>query len=122
MVAATCPALAAELDLRRGFYVDTAAPCAGASNATLYLLGRDKLVAGGREVCEFAAIKPVGPGRFLVSEVCDSGPVSPVEWVLEGNDTFTRAFDSGEGHTARYCRQSDLPAPWRNNDIRDLIR
>lgn len=121
MLAAPGASSAAELPLTRGFYVDASTTCGNASNATLYLLQRGQLVAGGREVCVFAQIVMKDARHFVITEACD-GEATSVEWTVEGEGRFSRRFAGGESYTAQYCAQPSLPAPWRDNDISDHIR
>lgn len=38
------------------------------------------------------------------------------------DSSFKSFFPDETSYQARYCAQSSLPAPWRNNNISDLIR
>ncbi|WP_099864413.1 hypothetical protein [Pararhizobium haloflavum] len=122
LLALSSGASATELPLMRGFYVDTSTTCSNASNATLFLLQRDQLVAGGREICTFAQIVPKDSRHFVVNEVCETVREMVVEWTIEGEGRFSRTYANGESHSAQFCPQSSLPEPWRNNDISDRIR
>lgn len=121
------PASVASLPLKRGFYVASDTPCGQASNATLTLLRRDGF-GGSRDFCEFAKIEKAGAASCRITEKCgdlQAGPDSEftqaVAWEIPGDTQFRRKTDSGWESSARYCAQSSLPEPWRDNDISDLI-
>jgi hypothetical protein len=118
------------LPLRRGFYVSSDTSCAQASNATLMLVKRDG-INSSRTPCDFKKIEKTGPTSYRVTESCnDNGSawghqdtitteVSTFE--IRSDTAFTAKSDSGWEKSARYCAQSSLPEPWRDNDIADII-
>jgi hypothetical protein len=117
-----------ELPLMAGFYVISDIPCGQASNATLLLLLRDG-ISGSQDSCDFHTIEQTGPTRYRVTERCASptagaadGQAHIVDWEIPDDASFTSTSDAGWQRSARYCEQSTLPAPWRDNDITDLIR
>ncbi len=128
---APAPEKVAGLPLKRGFYVASDTPCGKASNATLLLVRRDG-INGSRDTCTFEKIEKIGATTYRVTDSCSSGgeawgseeQVERISSTYEiPNDTSYKAkSDSGWEHSARYCAQSALPEPWRDNDIRDLIK
>lgn len=121
------------LPLKRGFYVASDTPCNRASNATLSLLGSDGFTVAGRDFCTFRKIEKTGAASYRVTEECSSGgeawgseeqkDTNVVVWEISGDSTYKRRNQSsGWESSARYCAQSSLPEPWRDNDISDLIR
>jgi hypothetical protein len=123
-----CAAAAqAPLPLDRGYYVAEGTPCGRASNATLQLLRRDG-IGGARDFCRFLRIEPAGPNRYRVTQSCGEmqggGPAETMTVTYETPSRTAYRMTSTDGWSAaaRLCTQSSLPAPWRNNDIRDLVR
>jgi len=126
------PASVASLPLKRGFYVASDTRCGRASNATLSLLGRDGFTVSGRDFCEFVKIEKTSATGYRVTEECSSGgeawgteeqkDTSVVAWEIPNGTSYKRKSDSGWESSARYCAQSSLPEPWRDNDISDLIK
>ena len=140
--AAAAPAVAQEtsaaatsikaLPLKRGFYVSSDTPCNRASNATLSLLGGDGFTVAGRDFCTFRKIEKTGAASYRVTEECAGGgeawgseeqkDTNVVVWEISGDSAYKRRNQSsGWESGARYCAQSSLPEPWRDNDISDLI-
>lgn len=110
------------LPLQRGYYVASDTPCAKASNATLLLLQRHG-VGGARDFCEFKQIDQTGPEIYQVHEICadlqGSDPQSrTVHYRIVANTRFVVGDHNGVVLDARHCPQADLPATWRNTDIR----
>ncbi len=118
------PALAQDLPLVRGFYIDATVACADASNATLSLLHKAGLNSA-RSDCSFAAMTAEGDGIFAYRETCTTIPDGDT-WDGEGRievlgpERF-RLFGEGWEQTFRHCPQPSLPEPWRDNDISDLL-
>lgn len=114
------PALAQDsLPLRKGFYVMEPTPCARASNATLTLFdGRGFSVSQAE--CRITRLRRVGNAFDILQDCRDirSGSASDggTERVTPTQTGFNRAA-GGETTRWRYCPQSQLPAPWRNNRI-----
>ncbi|MDP2193611.1 MAG: hypothetical protein Q8K36_03700 [Alphaproteobacteria bacterium] len=118
----------AELPLKRGFYVASDTPCKEASNATLQLLRRDG-IGGARDFCEFKQIAQITPQQYQVSAMCgdlhgdeNSGELLSITYNLTDSTSFSALSDTGWEYSARYCEQSSLPDPWRDNDISDLTQ
>ena len=114
----------ASLPLKLGFYVDTDTPCGEASNATMLLVLRRGTISGAKELCELRRIEQIGTASYRVTQACKDlasrGRAQTVSVTLEiPNDS---SFNSKEVGKKRYCEQSSLPDPWRDNDIADLIR
>lgn len=123
-IALPAAAMAQELPLARGFYVDAGVGCAGASNATLALLKKDGLNSS-RTDCAFTGLTDRGDGTIAFTEHCseigtDSSYDSEGMLEILGPDRF-RLFGEGWETTFQHCPQDSLPEPWRNNDIADLI-
>ncbi len=117
-------ALAEDLPLTRGFYVDAEVGCAGASNATLALLKKDGLNSA-RTDCVFTGMTDQGDGILAYTERCTEITASETydsEGRMEilGPDRF-RLFGEGWDVTFAHCPQAALPDPWRDNDISDLV-
>jgi hypothetical protein len=116
------------LPLQRGFYVASDTPCAQASNATLALIHREG-VNGARDGCTFEAIEQIGPTSYRVTQTCsafggggDGQETSIVVYEIPDETRYTARSDSGWVQDARYCAQSSLPDPWRDNDISDILQ
>lgn len=125
-----------QLPLQLGFYVAADTPCANASNATLLLL-RANGIGGARDFCQFLSIRQLNAQDFLVTESCADVQASEAEQRLvlyhvidavsfklnrvtteqpvQSQPTDTEVFYQGY-----YCPQSDLPEPWRDNNLSDL--
>lgn len=114
------------LPLKPGYYVASDTPCGRASNATLSLVRRNGMNVS-RMTCDFKKIEQVGRARYRVTEECkeidqDKSEAAVTTYEVANNDRYKSIFPDGESYQARYCAQSSLPAPWRDNDISDLIR
>lgn len=122
---ATAPAAAPEkavaaatvrtLPLKRGFYVASDTPCAQASNATLRLVTREG-INFSRDICTFKKIEKTGATSYRVTESCSGEPQT---YEIPNDTSFTVKYEGGSD-SARYCAQSSLPDPWRDNDISDI--
>lgn len=120
-----------ELPLTRGFYIAADTPCGRASNATLQLLRRDG-IGGSRDFCAFKRIEQSGAKRFRVTQECRSGGEAyggkedvetvTIDYEVIGATAFRNIYEGGSASEYRYCAQPDLPEPWRDNDIADIIR
>ncbi|MDP3415652.1 hypothetical protein [Falsiroseomonas sp.] len=130
--AAPAPATAAApatsgLPLQRGFYVNADTTCGRASNATLLLLRRNG-IGGARDLCEFQSITAAGPDRYSVTQACrelgrdGAAETETVIFEITSRTSFRQTSPHGWSRAARFCPQRSLPAPWRDNDIRDLVR
>lgn len=116
-----------ELPLIPGFYVVSDVACEQASNATLLLVLRDG-INGSQDSCDIRTIERIGSTRYRVTEQCaalqaGSGDAHThsVDWDIPDDVSFTSTSDAGWQRRARYCEQSTLPAPWRDNDLSGLI-
>jgi hypothetical protein len=116
-----------ELPLTPGFYVASDIACGQASQTTLLLVLRDG-VSGSQDFCAFKAVEQTGPTSYRVTEQCASlqppsggADAHSVDWDIPGDASFTSTSDAGWQRNARYCEQSALPAPWRDNDLSALI-
>lgn len=119
------------LPLRTGFYVSSDTACANASNATLMLVRRDGY-NGARYSCDFKTVEKTDATSYRVTEQCSElggfGGDSPEPWTstvryeVPNDSRFTARQDDGSASAARYCPQSSLPEPWRDNDISDIVK
>lgn len=115
-----------ELPLKRGFYVTTDTACDKASNATLLLLHASGM-NGARTVCDFESIEKTAPANYRAAAACKDIQYGETErtvyrYEISDNTQFSyRTEDSDYRSQYRYCEQSSLPDPWRDNDISDLI-
>lgn len=114
--AQTAAAIVKTLPLKRGFYVSADTPCAQASNATLRLVTRDG-INWSRDVCTFRKIEKTGALSYRVTESCWGEPTT---YDVPNETSFTVKYEGGSESSARYCAQSSLPDPWRDNDISDI--
>jgi hypothetical protein len=122
----TKPIAAASLPLQRGYYVASDTPCGQASNATLQLL-RSGGIGAARTLCEFKAVEQTGPTSYRVRESCSeldstTAAMETISYEIANDHSFTTRRADGADYNARYCAQSSLPSPWRDNDIRELIK
>ena len=115
------------LPLKRGYYLDDA-HCSTASNAGLQLLSRGG-IGGARVFCEFTKIEKTAATTYTTTEKCsdlqageESATTSKSVWTIPNDTSFKRQGSDGLSYTARYCEQSSLPWPWRENDISDSIK
>lgn len=104
------------LPLRRGFYVSADTPCNQASNATLRLVTREG-VNWARDICTFKKIEKTGATSYRVTDSCSDEPTT---YEVPNETSFTVKYEGGSESSARYCAQSTLPDPWRDNDISDI--
>jgi len=105
------------LPLKRGFYVASDTPCNQASNATLLLVTREG-INGSRDVCKFTKIERSGA---LIYRVTDSCSADTATYEIPNDTSFNVKYEGGSEKSARFCAQSSLPDPWRDNDISDII-
>ncbi len=114
------------LPLKRGYYVASDTPCGSASNATLQLVRRNG-IGVARMVCQFKQVEQTGAATWRVTEECreitrdDAAETSVRTYEIASDNRFKVTGPDGASWSARYCAQSSLPAPWRSNDIRDLM-
>jgi hypothetical protein len=115
-----------DLPLKRGFYVASDTACGNASNATLLLI-RSGGMNGARDTCDFRSIEQAGPASYRVAVACKAMYGEEIElstYLLEITDTTQFSYGTeGSDYRShfRYCEQSSLPDPWRDNDISDLL-
>lgn len=118
------------LPLRLGFYVSSETDCGSASNANVTLMRRDGY-SGERYSCRFGAIEKLGAATYRVTESCAEGTVAGRQeeerrtsirtYDVSDEENFSAQSDSGWANKARFCAQSSLPKPWRDQDISDVI-
>jgi hypothetical protein len=111
-------ATVAMLPLKRGFYVVNGTSCGDASAATLFLLDKASL-NGQQDSCTFKKIEQAGANSYRVTEACPGG-ASIATYTVQSETSFRSTSDNGRDVSARYCAQSSLPDPWRDNDISDV--
>ena len=112
-----------ELPLERGFYVRTDEMCKTASNAGTAILRRAGLQWITSQ-CLFEHIEKATPTTYLVTQSCGDGAHSETAiatWEIPDRASFSFTDDNGWQHAARFCAQRDMPQPWRDLDIADLI-
>lgn len=113
-----------ELPLQRGFYVMSDTPCGEASNATLLLIRRDGM-NWARSACDFESIGQAGPTSYRAVLACmdiQGGEIESWTVLVEITDATQFSYGSEDSDYRthyRYCEQSSLPDPWRDNDISD---
>lgn len=120
----------ADIPLERGFYVESSATCADASNSTLYLLRR-KAISTSHVLCEFTKVEQTGATTFKVTQSCTDdgaafGGQDKTETRTETYDAKSPkelmiTYDGGGTANFNFCEQASLPEPWKNNDIKSLI-
>jgi len=115
------PATVDDIKLLRGFYVEGNSPCREASNATLYLLRRTGLDES-RTVCAIEKVEAESDLRFHVTQRCDDGSEpSNVVIDMKSPRDFEIVYEGGGASRYHQCEQIQLPEPWRDNDISNLI-
>lgn len=121
------PLLAESLDtlpLDHGFYVRVEAACADASPATL-TVHHAKGLLSLMDFCRFEEITRTGPDSYSVTQTC--GPdelqaeTDTVTYELTGRTQFRMISPYGWEYTSRLCAQPDLPAPFDDIDLPDLL-
>lgn len=116
-----------ELPLTRGFHVSVDASCATASNATLALVHRTG-INSSQEVCELSSIERISPQSYRAIQACsrlqggEGGSGTVVLDIADPMGFGIGAEGSNYRSHYRYCEQSSLPEPWRDNDISDLVQ
>jgi hypothetical protein len=123
ILSAATAAVADSLPIERGYYVRSDTPCGQASNATITLY--DGISFGHAQVeCQKPAIRKLADGTQQITERCRDmqgrgGPwtVFTAKYAVLSRTEFL-GMTAFEKAPYRYCRQSDLPEPWRTNDLR----
>lgn len=116
----------AELPLQRGFYVMSDTACGDASHATLLLVRRAGM-NGARDACDFESIEQTGPTSYRAVVTCRDIQGRGTEastnlYEIPDAVQFSYGTDDSDYRTHfRYCEQSSLPDPWRDNDISDPV-
>jgi hypothetical protein len=122
--AATVPE-ADSLPIERGYYVRSDSPCDQASNATITLYNGISFGTAHLE-CREPAIQKLADGSHQITEQCrdtqvDGGPWTAftARYAVQSPTEFieTTPFQKT---SYKYCKQSDLPGPWRTNDLRSF--
>lgn len=113
-------AMADTLPIERGYYVQSNTPCQQASNATIMLYGG---VAFGRAhaECRNAATRKLPDGAYQIMEECrdvQGGGWTPLimNYAVASRTALVVTGPYGR-FSYRYCKQSDLPDPWKTNDL-----
>jgi hypothetical protein len=119
LAAAPAPLAQDALPLTRGFYVPADVDCNAASNATLTLFTGHGFNAS-QVACTISDVME-DDGEYEFSEECseiqsgstfsNSGRVA-----ISGDRHFTLIYDYGST-SYHHCPQSELPEPWRSNDL-----
>ncbi|MCW5579942.1 MAG: hypothetical protein KIS72_01170 [Luteimonas sp.] len=127
---APAPAASAQavdrLPLDLGYFVSADTPCAQASNATV-TLHHGKGINSARTACEFTRIVKTGDDTYAVHDACTelmSGSLeeSDMRITLSGPTAYAVRYEGGdEDFPFRHCPQPELPEPWRDNDLSDLL-
>ncbi len=116
------------LPLRLGYYVADGTACDKATDATLTLLRRDGY-GGARFICTYGKIEKTGPTSFRVEESCKEmggfGGERPAQkskrnYNVPDDASFISKSDAGWENKSRFCPQHSLPAPWKENDLKDV--
>jgi len=119
-------ATAADLLLIPGYYVSSDIPCSDDSNATLQLVTRHQF-NWPQQACAIAEEVLATGTVYAVAIDCEETVDFAAERLnitldIPDDQHYGLAF-SGETPTRmRYCPQSEMPEPWRSNDLSDLIR
>jgi hypothetical protein len=105
------------LPIKRGYYVTSDTPCGNASSATLSLFWGSSM-----DGCKVLSNKKVNDSTYSIKSKCtERGETFTIA------DTYTiissteyKRVNAGSSQS-RYCAQSQLPEPWRTNDIRSIL-
>ena len=122
ILGAATAAAADSLPIERGYYVRSNTPCQQASNATITLY--DGISFGHAHLeCRKPAIQKLADGSHQITEHCrdTQGRGGPWTAFTARYAILSRTEFIGttlyEKASYRYCKQSDLPEPWRTNDL-----
>jgi hypothetical protein len=123
---ATVEAAAAPTDslpIERGYYVRSDSPCQRASNATLTLYTGTSFGTAHAE-CRAPVVEKLADGSHRITEQCRDTEVDGTPWIpftaryaVTSRTEFVSKTEF-EMAAYRYCKQTDLPEPWRNVDLR----
>jgi hypothetical protein len=122
MSAATA-AGADSLPMERGYYVRSNTACQQASNATITLYDGISFGHAHLECRKKPVIQKLADGSHQITEHCreTQGPGGPWTAFTARYAVLSRTefigITSYEKASYRYCKQSDLPEPWRTNDL-----
>jgi hypothetical protein len=119
--AATAPT--DSLPIERGYYVRSDSPCQRASNATLTLYTGISFGTAHAE-CRAPVVEKLADGSRQITEQCRDTEVDGTPWIpftaryaVTSRTEFVSKTEF-EMAAYRYCKQTDLPDPWKTNDLR----
>lgn len=122
MLSTATAAAADSLPIERGYYVQSTTTCQQASNATITLYGGVSF--GNAHVeCRKPAIRKLADGSHQITENCRDTQGRGGQWTAFTTKyavlsrTEFAAINLYGTFSYRYCKQSDLPEPWRTNDL-----
>jgi hypothetical protein len=122
ILSAATAAGADSLPMERGYYVRNNTSCQQASNATITLY--DGISFGSAHLeCRKPVIQKLADGSHQITEQCreTQGRGGPWTAFTAKYAVLSRTEFIGttpyEKAAYRYCKQSDLPEPWRTNDL-----
>jgi hypothetical protein len=111
------------LPIERGYYVRSDSPCQRASNATLTLYNGISFGTAHAE-CRAPVIEKLPDGSHQITEQCRDTEVDGTPWIpftaryaVTSRTEFVSKTEF-EMAAYRYCKQTDLPDPWKTNDLR----
>ena len=113
------------LPIERGYYVRSDSPCQQASNATITLYTGISFGTAHAE-CRAPVIENLPDGSHQITEQCRDTEVDGTPWATVTARYTVRSRTEFIGTTPfekaayRYCKQSDLPEPWRTTDLRSV--
>ncbi len=111
------------LPIERGYYVRSDSSCQQASNATITLYNGISFGTAHAE-CRAPAIQKLADGSHQITEQCRDTHVDGSPWTAFTaryavmNRTEFVGITPFEKAAYRYCKQSDLPEPWKTTDLR----
>ena len=122
MLSAAGTARADSLPIERGYYVRSDIPCQQASNATITLYNGTSFGNAHIE-CRKPAIRTLADGSYQITEPCRDTQGRGGPWtvftaqyaVLSRTEVISTT--PYEKASYRYCKQPDLPEPWRAIDL-----
>jgi hypothetical protein len=105
--------------LKRGYYVSSNVPCNKASNASLSLFTGKSF----SDWCKVVSNKKINDTTYAIKSKCqirDESLSISSKYVILSPVEYKETNQNGE-FQSRYCEQSQLPDPWRDNDIKDIV-